>query len=160
MFDPEIKGMQALQSKKNQMIRDLSGGGELLTAFRNATMIILRDVKEGAPVDTGRGRASITPEVTTEGTSIYGVVGTNVDYMAAHETGTGRTVGRPIHWPPGGALQRWAERHGFQSGYQVARIIGLRGGLKALNYFQKAFDKNEPQVRSMISEAIVRIVDK
>jgi len=84
--------------------------------------------------DTGRARASITHEVHDD----WARVGSNVEYLANLESGTGLLAeGQPAkggrHWPPASALDRWARRHGFPEeggGYLVARAIGRRGGLK------------------------------
>lgn len=49
--------------------------------------------KEGAPVDTGRLRNSITHQEIADAT----VIGTNVEYAAAQELGTSRGI-RPKHY--------------------------------------------------------------
>lgn len=63
--------------------------------------------------------------------------GTDLFYQArAMEYGTG-TRGDPQvshkagHFPPPASLDRWAARHGFASGFIVARAIARKGGLKA-----------------------------
>lgn len=156
----EIEGLRDLQRKREQMLEDLGGQG-LKRIFFEAALLIHRDVRINAPVDTGRGRASIIPEVRTGfDDTIEGVVGTNVQYMAAQETGTGTFVGNPRHWPPPAALDTWARRHGFPNGYVVARIIGLRGGLRPKHFFKDAFEKNKDYVTGIIGQGIQMFVNK
>jgi len=82
----EIKGLKEAQKKVEQVIRDLEGDG-LLNAMRKATLYVQRDAKRLAPVDTGRLRASITPEIRTSagGKRLMGVVGSNVMYAPVQE---------------------------------------------------------------------------
>lgn len=59
----------------------------------------------------------------------------------AGEYGTGAVGDRAVshvarHWPPGDALGVWAGRHGFSSGYAVARAIGLRGGIEPRRFLR------------------------
>ena len=75
----EIKGRRELQRKAEQVMRDLHGE-PMLKAMRDATLLVTRDGKKNAPVDTGRLRASITPEVRSQGEDMLGVVGSNVKY--------------------------------------------------------------------------------
>lgn len=86
-----------------------------------SAFIVEKAEKEKAPVDTGRLRSSIFSQVQERRASI----GPTVYYAAYVEFGT-----RP-HWPPRGALQPWARRHGFPPGnrgdFLVRRIIALRG---------------------------------
>lgn len=65
-------------------------------------LMVEREAKRRAPVDTGRLRASITTRIEPGTRGPVAVVGTNVDYAAAQEFGTRHGV------PPtrylGGAL--------------------------------------------------------
>lgn len=83
----EVKGLRELQKKSEQTVRDLRGE-PMLKAMRDATLIVTRGAKINAPVDTGRLRASITPEVRSEGEDMLGVVGSNVIYAPYQELGT------------------------------------------------------------------------
>lgn len=80
----------------------------------------------------------------------------------AGEYGTGR-MGDPIvshaggHWPPGDELSVWASRHGFASGGQVARIIGMRGGIEPRRYLRDAFTESVTQIRGLIGELAAAI---
>lgn len=121
-------------------------GTPVVEAFRDATLIIQRDAKINTPVDTGRLRASITPEVTVHGTEVLGIVGSNVVYAPYVELGT-----RP-HYPPLEALEVWAERH-HTTAFLVARAIGRRG-TKAIRFLQNAFETNKERIIKRIERGI------
>ena len=89
----EVKGMKELQRKSEQTIRDLHGA-PMLNAMRDATLIVTRGGKINAPVDTGRLRSSITPEVRSAGEDMIGVVGSNVVYAPYQELGTKYMTGK------------------------------------------------------------------
>lgn len=93
-FSVEIKNLEKAQAKHEQVIRDMRGGSGLLQAFRAATLLVQRDAKINSPVDTGRLRASIMPEVRSEGKRIIGIVGSRVVYAPYQEFGTSRFAGR------------------------------------------------------------------
>ena len=87
----EIKGLEALRRKTDQMVKDLHGT-PMLNAMRDSTLVVTRKARQNAPVDTGRLRASILPEVRMESEDIQGVVGSNVLYAPYQEFGTRRGV--------------------------------------------------------------------
>jgi HK97 gp10 family phage protein len=146
----EIKGMQELQRKAEQTMRDLHGA-PMLQAMRDATLIVTRGGKINAPVDTGRLRASITPEVRSAGADMLGVVGSNVVYAPYQELGT-----RP-HFPPIAALQVWARRHGI-SAFLVARAISVRG-TPAKHFLKNAFDEAKPRIYAIFDRALNKIAN-
>ena len=82
----EIKGLKEAQRKTEQVVKDMQGS-PFFNAMRKATLYVQRDAKRLAPVDTGRLRASIAPEVRTAmaGQRVVGVVGSNVVYAPAQE---------------------------------------------------------------------------
>jgi hypothetical protein len=84
IIEMDIKGVEALTKKMDQMVIDLSGD-EMLEGIREATMLVTRDARILAPVDTGRLRASIAPEVDSQGKEVRGVVGSNVVYAPFQE---------------------------------------------------------------------------
>ena len=147
----EIRGLRETQAKMTQVVKDLQGG-PMLDGMRQATLIVLADAKRLAPVDTGRLRASITPEVRQQSNVIQGVVGSNVAYAPCVETGT-----RP-HWPPPGALAVWARRHGMSEAL-IRFIIGTRG-TKKHPYLQPALEKNVSRIVNLIGATVGRIVTK
>ena len=146
-----IRGLVEAQEKMEQMVTDLRGA-PMLRAMRDCTLLVQRDAKVNAPVDTGRLRASITPEVRSTGKSVQGVVGSNVAYAAAVEFGS-----RP-NWVPISALNRCARRKGINA-YAVQRAIAKRG-TKPREYLTKALLDNEAAIKSKIENAVTRIVDK
>lgn len=92
-------------------------------AFRSQRVV--NAAKRLCPVDTGRLRSSIRYAVFATHDNIYSMVGTDVAYAAFVHQGT-----KP-HWPPMGAMQPWAKRHGFPAGsagaFLVARSIAQQG---------------------------------
>ena len=82
----EIEGIQAVTDKLDQVARDLHGS-PMLEGMREATLIVTRQAKLPGyvPVDTGRLRASIRPEIRQAGKIVRGVVYSNVRYAAFQE---------------------------------------------------------------------------
>ena len=119
-------------------------------AFSKSVIYLESEVKEGWPVDTGRGRASTTHKVDGAVIPLWGKVGTDVKYAPFVEFGTAP------HWPPLGAMQPWARRHGFPAGKQgaflVARAIA-RHGTKGHYMFQKALEGGAGRVQGYFSAA-------
>jgi len=146
-----VKGLKETQAKMTQVARDLTGD-EMLDGMRRATLMVTRSAKGYAPVDTGRLRSSILPEVKVEGKTVRGVIGSKVTYAPYQELGT-----RP-HWPPVAALQVWAARHGT-SAFLVARAIAFRG-TRARRFLQRAFEDNETKIVALIGQVVARITNK
>jgi len=125
-------------------------GPPLRKAFADAVLLLERESKRRAPVDTARLRSSITHAVDTRTVPLWGKVGTDVHYAPYVEFGT-----RP-HWPPFSALQPWARRHGFPPGragaFLVARVIAARG-TKARRFFRNAFEANLGRVQGFFGRA-------
>lgn len=94
-IDIEIKGIEEVSKKMDQMVEDLQGSS-FEQGMRDATMLVTRDAKitPPMPVDTGRLRASIAPEVRRQGRTVQGVVGSNVRYAPFQEFGTARMPGK------------------------------------------------------------------
>lgn len=150
-IDIEVKGLIELQRKAEQMVNDLHGA-PILDAMRDSVLVIQRDARKNAPVDTGRLRASITPEVHTFNDEVQGVVGSNIEYAPYMEFGT-----RP-HWPPISAIQVWADRHGI-SAFLIARAIARRG-TKPRRYLQRAFESNQTAIIARFDRAVNQVVEK
>lgn len=131
--------------------------------FERSTIAIENRAKQKAPTDTGRLKSSITHKVDDAEVPHWGQVGTNVKYAPYMEFGTGtQTDGTgkgARHWPPSGALDTWARRHGFQSGYQVARAIGLRGGLKPRRFLRDALKESLNDIRGYLDKLGKEIKD-
>jgi len=73
---------------------------EVEQALINSALMVERDAKINAPVDTGRLRASITHVTSDFGTKNPAVdIGTNTDYAAAVEFGTSKQSAKPFLFP-------------------------------------------------------------
>ena len=157
MIDVQVQGLIETQRNIERAIADLHGP-PMLDGMRDATLIVERRAKQNAPVDTGRLRASITPEIRAEGEAVLGVVGSNVKYAPFMELGT-----RP-HFPPPAALVPWVHRKFGLSGgaaYRVAFLVARKiseRGLAPRRYLQKAFDDNQTQIELRIGRAVSEIV--
>jgi len=127
------------------------------------TAICLRleeDAKRGTPADNGRLRTSITHEVDNAIMPEWAVVGTNLEYAPFMEYGTGlfaegdpaEKSGSGRHWPPGDALDVWAERHGWESGAAVAAAIGRRGGLEPRRFMRNALENNQGYIQEQVDK--------
>jgi len=92
-IDVEIKGLKETQKKFQQVVKDFKGS-PMQDAMRRATLLVERSGKQNAPVDTGRLRASITPEVRVQNKVLQGVVGSVVVYSPFQEFGTKFMKGR------------------------------------------------------------------
>ena len=156
----EIQGLKEAQAKMEQVARGVHGS-PMVDAMRKATMIVDADAKRNTPVDTGRLRASIMPEVRVTGvfnTTVQGVVGSNVKYAPFVEEGSGPAIGNPSYSPPEANVAGWAHRHGV-SAYSVVKAI-RRSGTKAHKYLEKALVKNASEIRRLLSGALEKIADK
>ncbi len=149
----EVKGLVETRAKLEQVIEDLHGA-EFKEGMQEAVLLVLRDAREAAPVDTGRLKNSITGEVTINPLTgdVKGIVGSNVVYAPYMELGT-----KP-HWPPVSALQTWARRHGMNA-FLVARAIA-RKGLKPRKFLQEAYDHNKPEIKRIVGARVTSIVGK
>jgi hypothetical protein len=147
----ELKGLKETQKRLTDAVRELAGPG-LIQPMRNATLLVQRSARQNAPVDTGRLRASIMPEVRTMSDTVEGVVGSNVVYAPYMELGT-----RP-HYPPVAALSTWAHRHSINA-YAVVRAIGKRG-LAPRHFLQRAFVDNAARVVKLLGDGVSAIIRK
>lgn len=68
---------------------------KLIKGLAKAVLVVERQAKENAPVDTGRLRASITSEVS----GMEGKVRTNVEYASYVEHGTSKRPATPFLFP-------------------------------------------------------------
>ena len=145
-----VKGADIVIKNLNRISDGASGRG-LTEPMRKATMLVTRDAKINAPVDTGNLRSSISPEIKAHGNTIEGIVGTPVKYAPFMELGT------RAHFPPISALQVWARRHGI-SAFLVARAIARRG-LKPRKFLQRAYDSNVWTIQQLFDDYIKKLVD-
>lgn len=132
--------------------------------FNRATIEIQGHARQGAPVDNGLLRARILTEVDRNEPPTFGKVGflsarEGSDlYMQARamEFGTGKQGDPEVshkgtHMPPGAALDLWAKRHGFESGWQVARIIARRGGLRPRRFLRNAAEQSRAAIQGFVN---------
>jgi hypothetical protein len=154
----EIRGLRETQAELERVARDLDGP-PMVQGMRDATLLVEGDAKRNlvgyqspsvGGVDTGRLRASITPQVESRGKETIGIVGSNVRYALWVEEPT-----RP-HWPPLAALETWARRHGTTA-YIVARAIARRGTI-GKHFLQRAFDANRERIIDLLGNVVGRIV--
>ena len=153
--DIEITGLKETQRALEQALADLTGP-PMLTGVRNATLLVQRGAKQKAPVDTGRLRSSITPEVNVSGAAVVGIVGSNVKYAPFVELGT-----RGPRFVPGRYIGGWASRHGFFKGMKsVPTNFGVVVSGKAQPFLKPAFDENREKIMAQIGGAVDAIVAK
>ncbi len=119
-----VKGLKRIQKAMTQAVKDMRGN-PWREGMAKATLIVLRDGKKNAPVDTGRLRASIVPEVVTQGQVLQGIVGSNVEYAPYQEFGTRRGVRAKRYLQR--ALETNADKIFRLLGRVVVRIMGGGG---------------------------------
>ena len=158
MINIELRGMERIMRKLPHLVSK-----PLRMFFERAAIVVQGHIRTGAPVDTGHLRNMITTEVDRATMPLYAKIGplnasasSPLYYKArAMEFGTGR-MGDPevthksSHWPPPQALDLWARRHGFESGAQVARIIGRRGGLRPRRFMRAGFKASLAQIKTLL----------
>jgi len=145
----EIKGLEEAQRKATQLVKDMFGE-PMLNAMRDATLYVLRDAKKLAPVDTGRLRASITPEVRSENEAIMGVIGSNVEYAPYQEFGTGQFNDSGSGLSPG-----------IYKMPQLMVKLGIRkGGIRPKRYLRGAVEQNATKIYRRIEIAVRQIINK
>jgi len=138
MIDVEIKGLKETQARMEKVVRDLQGE-PFLMGMRKALLLVQRSAKLKAPVDTGRLRASITPEVRQQGTETLGVVGSNVKYAPFQELGTragARSMGSRL------ASSYWSE------------------GTSGHPFLRPALEENEDKIVRILGDTVARIVSE
>ncbi len=147
----EITGLRELlaRSTSPQLV-----GQSVRQMLYRSTITVEGRAKRGAPVDTGRLRASIHHRVDTRAIPRWGIVGPTVEYARDVEFGT------PPHWPPKGSLQPWASRHGFPRGeqgdYLVRRAISRRG-TRAQPFMRPALRESLPDIARFVRAAGLRM---
>lgn len=156
----EIKGLaDALKHLDKSLIAK-----PLQNFYQRSTLAIVAKAKPNVPVDAGLMRSRLTNEIDSAEVPQWGKAGflearegTEAWYAArAMEFGTGR-VGDPEvshksgHFPPPGALDLWAARHGFASGFIVARIIARRGGLLPRRMLREGLRDSVSSIQGFVS---------
>ena len=135
-----VEGGEQLRRVMNdpQFIR-----GPLQGFLRRAAFVVEANMKQKAPVDTGRLRSSVVTKIE----ALRSTVGPTVTYAPFVEFGT-----RP-HWAPRGALQPWASRHGFGAGAKgdwLVRFIISKRGTKPHPFAAPAAKKSVPEIKGLL----------
>ena len=142
MLEVTVEGLDELIAKAEKLPQLM--GGAVRSFFEKAAIKIEERAKRGTPVFQSRLRSSITYKVAPGTIPLWAIIGTNVSYAPHVEFGT-----RP-HWPPKGALQGWADRHGIPV-FLVMRAIARRG-TPAKKMFQNALAGSRGDINRYLAE--------
>lgn len=152
-----IEGVEKLQEQLQKLETNIKN--EVAEIYEQLALKVLRSAQTKCPVDTGNLRASLTKEVNKE--KLYAIVGTKVEYAPYVEYGTGifgLRKTRLTKAPPPGALEDWAKKHGFESGYIVSRAIFRAGGIRPHPYLRPALMENEKDIKDGIKKAVTKVI--
>lgn len=90
-----LEGQRQLEQNADRIQRNVKS--KIEQALTNSALIVERDAKINAPVDTGRLRSSITHIENDYGSNNPSVeIGTNVQYAEAVEYGTSKQSAQPF----------------------------------------------------------------
>jgi hypothetical protein len=145
----ELKGVKEQRARADKIMKNLHGT-PMMTAMRDAALLVTRSARKEAPHDRGILRNSIVPEVRSNAKSIFGVVGSNVAYAPHQELGT-----RPF-WPASAPLEAWARRKGIDV-FLVACAIAAHG-IKPKKFLLKGFQQNFFKIGELIDRAVHQLV--
>jgi len=115
----EIKGLDKLKEKMKDL-SDIVVRQQMERTMYRSTEMIKNRARELVPVDTGNLRRSIRDIVQVGEREIKGIIGPTEPYGAPVEFGA-----RP-HFPPVGALERWANKRGINP-WALAVSISRKG---------------------------------
>ncbi|HOA84003.1 MAG TPA: HK97 gp10 family phage protein [Thermodesulfovibrio thiophilus] len=155
----KIEGLDKLQEKLQKLEGKAREG--VVKVLDDSALAVLRSAQIKCPVDTGNLRASLTKEVNKE--KLYAIVGTKIEYAPYVEYGTGifgLRKTRLTKAPPPGALEDWAKKHGFESGYIVSRAIFRAGGVRPHPYLRPAYEENRKDINANIKQAVLEAIKK
>jgi bacteriophage HK97-gp10 putative tail-component len=83
-----------VEFRPKAVARQVAGSRQLRAVVGTLGLMVEREAKRRAPVDTGRLRASITTRVVPGPTGPIAETGTDVDYAPPQEFGTSKMTGR------------------------------------------------------------------
>lgn len=133
------EAIAAMENKKAEIEKLLEKGME------KALLTVEADAKRNCPVDEGLLRASINHETEVGNEEITGRVGTNVEYAAFVEFGTGIYAengdGRQTPWAWIGDSVKWEGGHKTQ-------------GQKGKRFMQDAIDKNRDKLGEIFADTL------
>lgn len=153
-FHAEIDGLAELIDVTDPKILSRP----LRNFFNRSSETVKNNIKPLTPVDRGRLRSSMSHVVDSSSPPLWARIGTNVKYAKPVEFGTGKLSDAPDssnrrYFPPPSALDVWAKRHGFTSGYQVAFAIWKRGGTAPRRMMRDGFDASVQKINSFLADA-------
>lgn len=134
-------------------------GSTMVSAVQRASLRVMRNARQLAPVDTGQLKNSIVAAIEYDQNTLKGVVGSNLKHAPWIEFGTGVFVGKSPYFPPPAALAVWARRHGINP-YALAISIYRRGGTKGRKYLQTAFDNQRPAILAELQIGVASVVSR
>ena len=156
-----VHGLERIVNKLNKDLIEKP----LKDFFKSISITVQGRARQNAPVDTGHLRNAIQYEIDESVPALWAKVGLTKAAPGsplwlkgrAMEYGTGKQGDGEVshkskHWPPGGGLDVWARRHGFESGHQVATRIGQRGGLKPRRYLRDALDQSMSDIKKLLND--------
>jgi|TARA_Y100000310_G_scaffold317685_1_gene370833 phage gpG-like protein len=126
-----------LKKLQHKLEAKLLLGNPLKKLLGKATAFVSKEVEIHTPVQTGRLRASITPEVAGGAVPEFAQIGTNVAYASTVEYG-GTYQGKPF--PPRYVLP--SDR----------RVMKQRRVFKGIGPFQHAWNRSETKVRDILKD--------
>lgn len=154
-----IHGMNELIRKLEHPNWAYGPMGNLLDRWRLSTQRgAVANMKRGPGgwVDTGETRRSLTSERDAATPPIWARVGSNLKKARWGEYGTGLLSDDPEsshrrYFPPPAALDRWAKKHGFASGWVVANAIYRKGGTEPRHFLRDASEASKAKIPGWLS---------
>lgn len=134
-------------------------GATMVGAVQRASLRVMRNARQLAPVDTGQLKNSIITAIEYDANILRGVVGSAVKHAPWMELGTGVFAGKTAYFPPPSALAVWARRHGLNP-WALAIAIYRRGGLKPRRFLQTAFENQRPLILKELEIGVESVVRK
>lgn len=128
--------------------------GNLLDRWRFSTQHdAVANIKRGPGgwINTGQTRQSLTSERDPSTPPVWALVGSNLLKARWGEYGTGLLSEDPSsshrrYFPPPKALDAWAKKHGFASGWVVSLAIYRKGGTEPRRFLRNAFDTSKTKL--------------
>ena len=141
-----VEGLEEVQKFLEGRVQRLQGP-PIFAVMREATLLVQHSATTGKamPVDTGRLRGSITPEITQMGGRTVGIVGSNLSYAPYQE------LGFTPHFVPAKYIGTWAVRHKMK--YSGMWVSG-----KARMFLEKAFTSNIRKIEALYELFVGRLV--
>jgi len=143
----KIEGMEELQKKMENIAQEQSFND----VIKKATLKLQNLVKMSTPVDTGRARASITPQLGGKGVDSWGKVGTNVKYYPFIEFGTAKMEARYVT-----EVATSEARYAGVGGVKHGRVLGEGPFTHSI----KVFEKEMPDIAKLLAIELEKAWDK